>query len=147
MELDLFREFISHPWQARVYKFSDLMELFRLSSSFSKRVIIDCNGDFSYYKHGLDWVSHHDLIHYLRDLVTPAETLESLEELSTHGKWLLSQGWLMDKDRTYYRWISPNDPLSHYTLRVAVKEQLHVLYDTLPTAMIILETDFVSRPL
>lgn len=128
MDLLLRKHFLTAPWQPRCYSRKEVAVMLGTSELMAYRVILDCNagdpnGTFD------AWVTHHDLAAYLKDMSAIVEVLESKEELSKHGQWLVEQGWGIDLGRAIYRWVDPKDPYSHYTLRAALSIALTDLMD------------------
>lgn len=111
---------VSGPWVPKTYNVPELMELLRIDETQAQLIIFNCNAGDPGDEPWADWCNHHDLVLYLKDLITPSEVPESLDDLSVHGKWLFNQGWRIDGTRTYFRWVDPQYPAGRIRLNAAL---------------------------
>jgi hypothetical protein len=114
------KAFLERPWQPETYSADQLAKLFDISVDRASRIILDCNAGDPGGETWEAWCNHHDLVTYLKDLISLSEVPQGLEDLSVHGRWLVEKGWLVDGSRTIYRWVDPKDRLSHYSLKAAI---------------------------
>ena len=122
MDIGARRKLLASPWLPKLYLVDELAQMLRIPVQEAADLILSVNaGDVQ-----KNFVTHHDLVTFLRDMVLITEVPEHEEEVSAHGRWLLVLGWGIDTRRSVYRWIdseSPN-PNLRFSLRGALQIQL-----------------------
>jgi hypothetical protein len=116
------RKFLQSPWEPKIYSAPQLAELFKISERAALRIILNING---LTVAQFPWVTHHDLVQYLRDTLAVSEVPDHAEELPPQGLWLIENGWSLDPSRTVFRWVSPDDRGGRYALKTALALELY----------------------
>lgn len=110
---------LSSPWQPRTYNSREIAELLEIPNQEALLMVLDINMASKLTPAHM-WVTHHDLVLYLQDMITISEVPEHREELSRHGQWLVEQGWAIDPTRKTYRWIDPEMHFRRLSLKGAL---------------------------
>jgi len=128
---------LQEPWQPKVYDAAELVNLLAISHASARVIVISINGFATRPDLTQKVVPHHDLVTYVKDLVTIAEVPEHPEEIPKPGFWLVGHGWDLDPARSSYRWMPPSNydkylhppekiifPTIRFTLRTALRIEL-----------------------
>lgn len=106
-------------WFPVLYKAEDISNLLGLDLATVKTWLKMINGD----AHHL-WVTHHDLVEFIKDHYGPSNVPTSRQDLPEQGLWLVEErGWFFDNRYSKYRWVDPETNLNH-TLRTALQIEL-----------------------
>jgi len=139
---------IQEPWCPKTYDHRELAVLLGIPETTAALIIVSCNGiDPSLGYVQQPWCHHHDLVIYLKDMIEPVVVVESIDELSSHGRWLIGQGWGLDPTRNTYRWIDPEFIYGRYKLTsaVAIESNRSRPIPPSPPDPSIIEGEFVIR--
>lgn len=121
MNQQAVRRLLSAAWEPKSHDIETLVHDFGMSRGEGLQIIRDVNAG---QVEPVDFVTHHDLVAYLRDLTSIAVIPEHREEISTHGHWLIEKGWSIDLQRSKFRWIDPSEPSRRMTLSNALFRQM-----------------------
>lgn len=122
MNQQAVRRLLAAAWEPKSYDIEILVREFGMTRPEGLQIIRDVNAG---QIESMDFVAHHDLVAYLRDLTSIAVIPEHREEISAHGHWLIEKRWALDLQRSKYRWIDPREPSRRITLAAALFRQMY----------------------